>query len=267
MKLILFSDPHITQDGLLYGLDPRRRLRSVVSCVKRDHSDAALCVGLGDLTHTGRVEEYEALKSIVGELECPVRLIAGNHDSRDNLARVFLDHRQDGAGNIQSELMMGDQLLLFLDTTSPWSGGEYDETRARWFANRVAQAEGRPIIIFMHHPPFAIQVPTIDATRLVDAALFERSLAGANVKHLFFGHVHRLIAGSWKRIPVTAFRGTSHQRARSTTYGGEPFEHGPPYFAVAHVGADHVVIHMQDVMVDPLEGRSLTCWREKPGPG
>ena len=264
MKLVVFSDPHITEDGLLYGMDPRRRLRSVVRCVKRDHPDAALCVGLGDLAHRGQTAEYEVLKSILDELDCPVRLIAGNHDSRDQMASVFRDHPQDAAGNMQSELVIGEHRLLFLDTTSPSSAGQYDEPRARWLADRVAQAEGQPVMVFMHHPPFPIQVPTMDATRLVEASLFERALAGANVKHLFFGHVHRLIAGSWRGIPVTALRGTSHQRARTETDAGEPFEHGPPYFAVVHLRAEDTVVHIQDVMTDPLEGRSVTCWRNQP---
>ena len=32
-----------------------------------------------------------------------------------------------------------------------------------------------------------------------------------NVRHLFFGHVHRSIADSWQRIPYSTLRSTNHQ--------------------------------------------------------
>lgn len=46
-----------------------------------------------------------------------------------------------------------------------------------------------------------------------------------NVRHIFAGHAHRPIAGSWRGIPISVLRGTNHQSA---------LEFSPVKLAVTH---------------------------------
>jgi Icc protein len=45
----------------------------------------------------------------------------------------------------------------------------------------------------MHHPPFNIGLPYVDDIKFIDADGFAKTLtASQNVRHIFFGHVHRM---------------------------------------------------------------------------
>ena len=65
----------------------------------------------------------------------------------------------------------------------------------------------------MHHPPFNIGIPYLDRISLREDAQRIQQIVGnfSNIKHLFFGHVHRPVSGSWHGIPFTTLRGTNHQ--------------------------------------------------------
>jgi len=53
----------------------------------------------------------------------------------------------------------------------------------------------------------------MDRIALTDAAALIAVIKPnrARIRHLFFGHVHRPIAGSWLGIPFSTLRGTNHQ--------------------------------------------------------
>ena len=65
----------------------------------------------------------------------------------------------------------------------------------------------------MHHPPFNIGIPTLDRINLQEDKLRIRQIVNdfPNIKHLFFGHVHRSVSGSWHGISFSTLRGTNHQ--------------------------------------------------------
>jgi|TARA_B100000809_G_scaffold123303_1_gene121379 3',5'-cyclic AMP phosphodiesterase CpdA len=61
----------------------------------------------------------------------------------------------------------------------------------------------KSVYLFMHHPPFEIGIPSLDIICLrEDAQRIQQIVSGfSNIKHLFFGHVHRPVSGSWHGIP------------------------------------------------------------------
>ncbi|MCA0011300.1 hypothetical protein LB561_07460 [Mesorhizobium sp. B292B1B] len=63
-------------------------------------------------------------------------------------------------------------------------------------------------------------MPVLDEVRLTDAdadALQELLQRHGNVRHIFIGHVHRLIAGNWRGIPVSTLRSFSRKAGVSAT--------------------------------------------------
>lgn len=68
------------------------------------------------------------------------------------------------------------------------------------------------------------------------------------IRHLFLGHVHRPIAGSWLGIPFTVLRGLNHQVALNLEDHGAdiPGSHEAPAYAIALVGRNSIVIHSCD---------------------
>ena len=249
MKWIHLTDTHLVRAGeILYGLDPMARLQACVADINRHHADADLVVITGDLTHYGDAEAFGALREALAPLEPPLRLLPGNHDTRECLREAFPGMPFDVSSDaLKGVLDTEAGRLLFLDTTQPGThAGWYDEARQHWLAERLRDAQGRDCFLFMHHPPFPVWIPSMDRIGMVQADAFAEVLAPwrAQVRHLFFGHVHRPISGSWRGIPFSTLRATSHQVALELRESeGECVSHEPPAYAVVLVSGDQVVVH------------------------
>lgn len=255
MKLIHFTDTHLVRAGeRLYGLDPQARLDACIADINREHPDADLAVITGDLTHFGDAAAYEALRRSLGNLTVPVRLLMGNHDSRDRLRAAFPNLPLDRNGHAQSVLDTDAGRLLFLDTTQEGThAGWYDDDRMGWLEEQLAEAAGRPAYLFMHHPPFRLGIPAMDRIGIVQAEAFNRRITPhlSGIRHLFFGHVHRPISGSWRGVPFSTLRGTNHQVWLDfKTVEDIAGSHEPPAYAVVLIDAETVVVHQHDYLDD-----------------
>ena len=252
-KFIHITDTHLLPPGeLLYGLNPIDRLALCVADVNRNHSDAAFAVLTGDLCHKGQPEAYAALKRELDKLAIPYHLLMGNHDDRANLRNTFPAVKADANGFIQYTLELGEGVLgICLDTNEPgkpW--GTFCEKRAAWLKATLDQAGNRPVMIFIHHPPFKVRLKRMDDISLLEPQHFIAAVAGrANIRHLFFGHLHRPVAGSWRGIPISTLRATSHQVALDFVIEGRiPGSHEPPAYGVCLLEGDQMIVHMHDFL-------------------
>ncbi|MEO5755325.1 MAG: phosphodiesterase [Mesorhizobium sp.] len=249
MKIIQISDPHLTAPGgLLYGSDPLSRLEASLADIGKNHADAELVVISGDLTNDGERTAYAALKEKLAEFAPPCRLLLGNHDDRALFLEMFPDAAAE-RGFVQSIVDSSEGRLILLDTLdSGHVEGKLCEARLTWLDEKLREARDRPAFIFMHHPPFRIHMPELDDVRLADADAFHEVLQRhGNVRHIFAGHVHRPIAGSWRGIPVSTLRSTNHQTALDFS-GSWSLGHEPPAYAVIFIDGDGVVVHFHDFL-------------------
>lgn len=252
MKFIQVTDPHLVPRGeRLFALDPVARLEACVADIGRVHGDAAFCVVTGDLADRGEVAAYRAFRESFAALAMPCVYLMGNHDDRANFLSVFPEAALDENGYVQSVIDRDEGVFLFLDTLEAGVvGGVYCARRLAWLRARLDEAAGRPVHLFMHHPPFDIGMPALDRIRLQDPEAFHEVLAAqGDIRHLFFGHVHRPVTGSWRGIAFSTLRGTAH---------GVPLDldeptrvhksHEPPAYAVVFVEPDRVVVHFHDFL-------------------
>ncbi|MDA7946203.1 MAG: phosphodiesterase [Hyphomicrobiaceae bacterium] len=252
MKIIQVSDLHLVPDGqILYGLDPRERLRACIAAINAEQKDADFCVFTGDLANAGRTEAYEMLRECLEPLQLPYYLGIGNHDKRQSFLDVFPDVQRDENGFIQYAIDFPGVRFLMLDTVEEgehW--GSYCAERAAWLDRELGQSDGKPVYLFMHHPPFEIGVPSQDNLRIRDAHLFTEIVAGNNrIRHIFHGHVHRPVCGSWCGIPVSALRGTCHQvQLDLVTVEPIPLCHEPPAYAMILLRHDQTIVHYHDFL-------------------
>ncbi len=254
MKLIQVSDLHFVPPGRrLLGLDPRARLEAAIADINTAQGDAELCLFTGDLVDNGAPEAYAALGEALAGLNLPYRLLIGNHDDRDNFRRAFPEAPRDEHGFVQSVVRATAGDLILLDTHEPGErGGRFCAERQAWLEARLAEAGARPVYIFMHHPPLDIGIPSLDLIRLAEPAGFARVVAEAgSVKHIFFGHVHRPVSGSWRGIPFSALRATVHQVALDwETEYPVPYSLEPPNYAVILIEDERVLVHLHDYLDD-----------------
>jgi 3',5'-cyclic AMP phosphodiesterase CpdA len=258
MKLIQISDLHFVPPGmLLYGLDPRARLEAAIADINEHHGDAELCLFTGDLADRGTPEAYDALRETLAELQVPFRLMIGNHDSRSNFQSAFPEAPRDEHGFVQTVVATGAGDIILLDTNEPGThAGRFCAQRQAWLKARLAETAGQPICIFMHHPPLDIGIPGMDIIGLEDKQDFAAAVTGAGagqakIRHIFFGHVHRPMSGSWRGIPYASLRSLVHQVPLDLVSETlEPFEQTPPAYNVIILNGEDTVVHHHEFLND-----------------
>ncbi|MBK6637878.1 MAG: phosphodiesterase [Rhodocyclaceae bacterium] len=251
MKIIHLSDLHLVAPGhQVGGRDPAQSLARALTLVRRDHADAAFCLLTGDLADAGEEAAYAELTRQLADLPMPCYVMPGNHDERAHLRKAFPDLPLSTEGFIQQALPTPAGLFLLLDTLNAGRpGGWYDDARALWLRQQLTGAGEQAIFLAMHHPPFAVGIPSMDRYALRDTAHFDAALKGyeARVRHIFIGHLHRPIGGSWRGMSFSGVSSPNHQVALDMNScpesGDVPGCLGHPAFGVILIDETRVVVH------------------------
>ncbi|MFP6773939.1 MAG: phosphodiesterase [Alphaproteobacteria bacterium] len=242
MRFVHITDMHITADEQpLYGLSPRGRLQSAIDCINEDFPDTAFVMMTGDLVNRGTVEEYRALKEIVASINAPHYMLLGNHDRRAAYREVFPAAPTDDNGFVQFTFTVEDKHFIVLDSLDEGkTDGLLCQQRLDWLSDRLAQFQnggegeggGGEIFLFLHHPPL----------RLAGGETLAKMIFG-KVRHLFFGHLHRPMHGSWQGIPMSSQFSTLHQFVYNHTTKVMLGCHEPPTFGAVNLLNGNVVIN------------------------
>ena len=252
MKILQISDTHIVGEGEeIYGIDPYQRLETCVADIGSRHRDADLAIVTGDLTDRAQPEAYRRLRECLAGLPMPYYLMIGNHDNRAVFQASFPEAPLDESGYVQAALQTPAGRLLLLDTVEDGAHwGRYCDARAGWLDQQLREAAQDSVYLFMHHPPVGTYIPSLDSIGLKEPANFERVVRShSNIKHIFFGHVHRPMSGSWKGIPFSALKSIVHQvRFDLETETPVPKSLEPPCYAVIWLHPEHTVVHLHDYL-------------------
>ncbi len=174
-----------------------------------------LVIMTGDLVDGGKAEEYALLRRLLAPLPMPVYVIPGNHDAREPLRAAFADKGFfPAAGFLQYAVEDQPVRLLALDTLvegKPY--GELCEERLAWLDTRLGEQGDKPVMLFMHHPPFECGIDAFDHARLQhgDRRLAELVRRHGTVERAVCGHVHRPIQVRWAGTMASIAPSTAHQ--------------------------------------------------------
>lgn len=209
MIIAQISDTHIDLDGP-NGADRLGYLERCVAAINRLDPLPDAVIHTGDLTHNGKPAQYEAAKSVLGALRCPLHVGAGNRDDRAALRAAFPADRYllPDTPFVQYCVDAYPVRLVAVDTLSDRSNqGDFCQIRADSLRAILAEETTKPTVVFMHHPPFEVlesdypvQFASWDGVERMSRALDgQRHVLG-----MFCGHTHRNVTGAVGGVPVSS---------------------------------------------------------------
>ncbi|ROR35013.1 YpsA SLOG family protein [Inmirania thermothiophila] len=237
MKILQLTDTHLFADpaARLKGVDPRARLRAVVTHACAWHPEPALVLATGDLVHDETEAGYRLLRRELDRLGAPLRALPGNHDHPGRLARVF------GAG-AGAPWAGGRWRVLPLDgRVAGRDGGRWHRREARRLERLLAGWPARVhLLVATHHQPLPVGSPWIDAMGLAGGRnLLGRLALDGRARALVCGHVHQPFEARLAGIRILATPAVSVQfRPRTRDPRPEP---GLPGYRWLRLGPDGAV--------------------------
>ena len=199
MRLLQLSDPHLLADpaGVYRHRQPWARLHQALRQLEASDPLPDLLLISGDLCQDETWAGYARLRQLLESWPTPVALLPGNHD-HPQLLRAALGRRALLAPAL---LSCGNARLLLLDSHRPgcvagWLGAR----QLGWLEAQLRplrhQAEPRPLLVAVHHPPLPIGAAAMDAINLRDGEALLQLLRGApGLQAVLFGHVHQYWQG------------------------------------------------------------------------
>ena len=224
MILCQLTDLHLRPPGkMAYGrVDTNRCFAEAVDQLLKLQPAPDAYLLTGDLTDSGRADEYAVLADGIARLDKPVYLMPGNHDNCAGLRAAFPAHAYlaapadapaDAAPDcVQYRVDLDGTALIALDTVVPGQPhGALDAARLAWLAGHLDQTT--PTIIAMHHPPFATGIAHMDRIGLMHGAAELEALMSKhhNIERVLCGHLHRSIQARFANTIASTCPSTAHQ--------------------------------------------------------
>jgi 3',5'-cyclic AMP phosphodiesterase CpdA len=197
--ILHLTDTHIVPEGALVSgrLDTSVSLARLVTRIVsiRDQIgpvDAVLVSG--DLSDDGSAESYARFKALMSPLDLPLHVIPGNHDARDAMRYAFAD-QLPASGPLNWTREIGDIRLIGLDTLVEGQGaGRLAPESLTFLKDALRTANGNPILLALHHPPFRCGIAFMDDIGLTNRhALREVVASHPGRLRLVCGHIHNMM--------------------------------------------------------------------------
>jgi Icc protein len=208
MIIAQITDTHISLDTP--DADQRiRDLELTVADINTLDPVPDAIVHTGDIVHNGLPDEYAQAAVILAKARAPVYVLAGNKDNRANLRRAFSARGYLSPDSDFIDYAIDDYpvRLIALDTVNSASNkGDFCSERARRLLKLIDAETTKPIVVFMHHPPFEVMVGPDRLhfeTPEIMARLRQALQHSGRVVAVCSGHVHRAAAGHVGSILAT----------------------------------------------------------------
>ena len=189
-QLVQITDPHLFGDpaARLRGVASLPALRATLELAREDLAQADAILLTGDLVQDDAAG-YAHVRDAFAPLGRPVYTIAGNHDVKAPLratlsAPPFLldGHHDHGAWRI----------VMLDSSVEGRASGELSAAELSRLEAALAGADGRHVLVCLHHHPVSLDSRWLDQVALQNAADFfavvDRHPA---VRGIVFGHVHQ----------------------------------------------------------------------------
>ncbi len=194
--ILQISDTHIVPEGALVSgrldtADALARLVERISGIRENIGSIDALLVTGDLSDDGTAASYDRFKSLVAPLGLPTYVIAGNHDARGPMRAAFAKNLPAN-GPLDWSQRVADILLIGLDTLVAGQGaGALSSDSLSFLKSALSHAGGAPVLLALHHPPFASGIRFMDEIGLTNRDALRDIIADyKGILRMVCGHVH-----------------------------------------------------------------------------
>jgi 3',5'-cyclic-AMP phosphodiesterase len=259
IQIAQITDLHIKKPGeLAYGrIDTAAAMERLIGTLNALQPRPDLVIATGDLVDCGSHEAYMHLRGLLTPLSLPLLVCPGNHDDREQMRRMFKDQAFATQMACNTRHDLGPLTVLLLDSSTPGQPqGTLDAQTLAWLDHELAMAANRPVMIFLHHPPFATGIWHMDRQNLSNASDLERLvMRHRDVRLIAAGHVHRAtftrFAGTLASIAPAPNHAVALDLGRTMT---PSFQVEPPAFHLHVWFPDRVELVTHVVPVGTFDG-------------
>jgi len=239
MLLAQISDLHVRPEGqLYYGVaDSNAMLDAAIDQLNALSPLPDLLLVSGDLVDEGTPAEYASLRPRLDRCAMPYLVMAGNHDSRAGIVGTFPDHAYlPRSGPLHYAIEDHPLRIVAFDTTVPGRHhGIVDDAGLDWLDHTLGADTTRPVLLAMHHHPFACGIPYLDNYRCDDGDRLAAVVARhAHVERVVCGHVHRQMMRRWGGTVLVSCPSTATQIALRLVPDAAPASFSEPPGLLLH---------------------------------
>jgi 3',5'-cyclic-AMP phosphodiesterase len=200
--ILQISDTHIVPEGALVSgrldtADALARLVTRIGSIRDQIGPIDALLVSGDLSDDGSAESYARFKSLVAPLGLPIHVIPGNHDARDPMRAAFAKGLPE-TGPLNWTRQLGAIHLIGLDTLVEGQGaGTLSQESLSFLKDTLSQASDSPVLLSLHHPPFACGIGFMDDIGLTNReALSDLLTEYTGTLRVVCGHIHTMIVSN-----------------------------------------------------------------------
>ncbi len=231
MRIVHLADLHLpaSSNKTLHGVSPHANFAQAVAATRKLVPAPDLIVLGGDLLEDGEHASYQTVLDAFKEAQVPVHAVLGNHDSLAGFRKTALPPRGSDFAGYYSFDLKGAHFVMLYSACPGKEFGRLEERQLLWLNEDLRRNAGKPVLVFLHHPPFDTGVGWLDKLKLADSEGFweiippyARNILGVFASHLHMQHtcLHRgVIAAS---CPAVSWQYSSNADSSRAALSEEP---------------------------------------------
>jgi Icc protein len=192
MRIAHLADFHLPGDAdkVVNGVKPHANLQQAAEAVRKQVPPPELIVLGGDLLDNGEHDSYQAVADSFGQ--AAVHLALGNHDSLAGLRKTWPPAKAPDFPGYYSLDFKGLHIVILNSSVAGKEFGCLDERQLLWLNEDLHQSSLKPVLIFLHHPPFDTGISWLDKVKLANADGFWEIIPpfAQNILGVFSAHLH-----------------------------------------------------------------------------
>ena len=185
------GNPNMTDEHLFS--DTTQTLEHVKSLIATLEPRPNFIVVSGDLTNRGDRQSFVELKRLLADIDIPMLLALGNHDTQEQFYEVMLEQPERGNARYHYAQDFDGLRVIVLDSSAPNKVfGTINPEQFEWLERELRADPELPKLVVVHHPPAPMHLPIFDQINFAtdDAAKLQAILEGRHVIGVLSGHVH-----------------------------------------------------------------------------